>query len=330
MYNLASAGLSLAISAVIGLILIPILHRINFNQPFSEIGPVWHQKKKGTPTMGGFMFIISTVVAVAVSYFLLKGDSTTVMNGMDEFKLVAGVLLAMGFSLIGFIDDYIKVFKKRNLGLNEIQKMILQFLVIGIYMLCIWLHGDRSTILVVPFIGQFDLGFFYYPVMILFTVFFVNAVNLTDGVDGLSASVTFMVSCSFLVIGGILTKPTLSIFASALAGGLIGYLIYNFYPAKVFMGDTGSMFMGGCVVAFAFMTGMPFILILCGIVYLCEAGSVILQVLSVKIRKKRLFKMTPIHHSFELSGYTEKAIVFLFSFAAILGGAVAVLSLYLM
>ena len=329
-YNLLAAGLSFGLSAVLGLLLIPVLHKINFDQPFSEIGPVWHKKKKGTPTMGGFMFIISTIVACTVVYLLLKGDGSVTLFGMDEFKLVAGLLMALGFSLIGFIDDYIKVIKKRNLGLNEIQKLVMQFVVIGVYLLCVWLHGDHSTILVIPFVGQFDIGLWYYPLMILFTLFFVNAVNLTDGVDGLSSSVTFMVCCAFLVIGGLMTKPTLSLAASALAGGLLGYLIYNFYPAKVFMGDTGSRFMGGCVIAFSFMTGMPLLLVLAGIVYVCEAGSVVLQVLSVKIRKKRLFKMTPIHHSFELSGYSEKAIVFLFSLTALVGGALAVLSIYLM
>ena len=204
----------------------------------------------------------------------------------------------------------------------------MQFLIAAAYLACLYLSGDTSTMVIIPFIGQINLGLFYYPLAVLFIVFAVNAVNLTDGIDGLASSVTFVASIVFLIICSILSLTKMSLLAVSLAAGCLGFLVWNFHPAKVFMGDTGSMFLGGAVTALAFGIGNPVILVLVGIIYMVEALSVVLQVISFKTTGKRIFKMSPIHHHFELSGWSEVKIVLVFSGVTLLFGAIAVWSVF--
>ena len=238
--------------------------------------------------------------------------------------------MALSFVLIGFIDDYIKVVKKRNLGLTAKQKTVLQFLVSAAYLTCLALSGD--TVTKIPFVGAVDvskgIGLIYWPIALLFIYGFVNAVNLTDGIDGLCSSVTMVISVCFMVLSGILQNRALSVLACSVAGGCCGFLCWNLKPAKVFMGDTGSLFLGGAVVALAFSTGYPIVLLLAGILYLLEALSVIIQVTYYKKTKKRIFKMTPIHHHFEMSGWSENKIVTVFSGVTLLGCVAAILLVY--
>jgi len=327
-----TAIIALGGTAILGFFLIPILRKLKFGQTIKEIGPTWHKGKQGTPTMGGLMFIGGMVAAMAIGYIVLRMSSAqNIADGTvtAEVRLWAGLLMALAYGFVGFVDDYIKVVKKRNLGLNAKQKLVMQFLIAVAYLVCLFIAGDRSTIVPIPFIGQLDLGLFYYPIMLLVIVGAVNAVNLTDGVDGLASSVTFVVGVSFIFICSILDQSRLTLMAVSLAAGCIGFLIWNFHPAKVFMGDTGSMFLGGMVVALAFGVGNPVILVFVGIIYFIEALSDILQIGSYKLFKKRIFKMAPIHHHFEMSGWSENKIVFVFSAVTLVFGILAILSIYL-
>ncbi len=327
--NIFVAIIAFGVTALLGFGLIPVLKRLKFGQTIREDGPTWHKGKQGTPTMGGIMFIAGTLAAVAVGYLVLRLSGVGSSIGMADIRLWAGLFVAFAFGFVGFVDDYIKVVKKQNLGLKPKQKLIMQLLIAIAYLACIYLAGDHSTIIPIPFIGQIDLGLFYYPLMVLVMLGTVNAVNLTDGVDGLASSVTFVVGLAFILICSMLSAANMSLLAVALASGCLGFLVWNFHPAKVFMGDTGSMFLGGAVVALAFGVGNPLLLVLVGIIYLAEAGSVILQVISFKTTGKRIFKMSPIHHHFEMSGWKENKIVFVFSAVTILFGALAVWSVYL-
>jgi len=324
-----TAVLAFAITAILGIWFVPFLHKVKYGQPINDIGPTWHKNKQGTPTMGGILFIIGILVAVTVGYIVYNFQSENILvhtYEMNVIRLFSGLVMALAFGFMGFIDDYIKVVRKRNLGLTALQKIILQTLISGAYLATLYVKGDTSTIIVLPFFGQLNLGVLYYPVMMLFIIFMVNAVNLTDGIDGLAASVTFVVSACFMLIAGMLAFNEMNILATAVAGAMIGYLVWNFYPAKVFMGDTGSMFLGGLVVAMGYGVGLPAFLIPIGIVYICEAGSVVLQVASFKLTGKRIFKMSPIHHHFEMSGFSEVRIVALFSLVAAVGCIFSVLA----
>ncbi|RPF48005.1 phospho-N-acetylmuramoyl-pentapeptide-transferase [Hydrogenoanaerobacterium saccharovorans] len=324
-----TAVLAFAITAILGIWFVPFLHKVKYGQPINDIGPTWHKNKQGTPTMGGILFIIGILVAVTVGYIVYNFQSENILvhtYEMNVIRLFSGLVMALAFGFMGFIDDYIKVVRKRNLGLTALQKIILQTLISGAYLATLYVKGDTSTIIVLPFFGQLNLGVLYYPVMMLFIIFMVNAVNLTDGIDGLAASVTFVVSACFMLIAGMLAFNEMNILATAVAGAMIGYLVWNFHPAKVFMGDTGSMFLGGLVVAMGYGVGLPAFLIPIGIVYICEAGSVVLQVASFKLTGKRIFKMSPIHHHFEMSGFSEVRIVALFSLVAAVGCILSVLA----
>ena len=315
-----AAAVAAIVTALTGFKLIPFLRKIHFGQTILDIGPRWHKSKQGTPIMGGFMFIIGILVAVIVAYVAAAlVVPEVVQNKAYNLKLFAGIIMAHGFSFIGFLDDYIKAVKKRNLGLNEKQKLILQFIVAAVYMVLLYCAGDSSTIVAFPFLGQINLSFFYYPLAMVGIVFLVNAVNLTDGIDGLSSSVTFVVALGFLVISGMLSVAPMSILSAALAGGCLGFLFWNIHPAKVFMRDTGSMFLGGMVVSLGFGVNFPLVLVFAGILYIIEALSVVIQVTSFKLTGKRVFKMSPIHHHFEMSGYGENKIVILFSAVALIG-----------
>lgn len=327
---IAAAVIAFAVSAVLGKFLIPFLRKIKFGQTIKENGPVWHKSKQGTPNMGGFMFIIGSVVGILVGLILLKvlWKEPLGLSAVNSVKLFGGLGMALIFGFIGFLDDYIKDVKKRNLGLNAKQKLIMQFFTAVAYLLSVYLAGDTSTTVIFPFFGQLDLGFFYYVIMILFILFLSNAVNLTDGIDGLAASVTFLVCISVLIMSGVLGFLGIGVYASALAGGLLGFLIYNFHPAKVFMGDTGSMFLGGSVLALGFGINLPVLILLFGIIYVVEAMSVVLQVISFQTTGKRIFKMSPIHHHFEMCGWSEGKIVGVFSLVTLVGCIVSIIAVF--
>lgn len=328
-WTVAAAAIAFAVSAIIGHWLIPYLRRLHFGQTILEIGPNWHKNKQGTPTMGGLMFIAGILISVAVCFAgsaLSDGAIIAPMEKIHNVRLVSGILMALAFGVMGFADDYVKVAKKRNLGLTAKQKLVCQFIIAAIYLWSLYLGGDTTTTVIIPFIGQLKLGVLYYPLCAIGIVFITNSVNLTDGLDGLSSSVTVMASLGLLGAAAVLGVAQVSIMAAAVAGGCLGFLIYNFYPAKVFMGDTGSMFLGGCVVAMAFGIGMPLILAFCGIIYVVESMSVVLQVISFKTTGKRIFKMSPIHHHFEMCGYSEVQIVFAFAGVTLLMSVLTVLA----
>ena len=312
------------ITGLLGYFMVPFLHKIKFGQTIREVGPSWHKNKQGTPTMGGIMFIIGSSVAavICIAFLWLNGSAETQLMLV---KVMAGALMAVGFGIVGFLDDYISIKKHRNLGLTEIQKIILQFIIVGAYLLSVALAGG-TTETVIPFLGSVDLGFFYYILAAVFIVGMVNAVNFTDGIDGLNTSVTLVVALVFSVIAMLLNRVGLSLYAAAIVGAMIGFLFWNANPAKVFMGDTGSLFLGGAVCALAFGVNMPILLILIGIIYIVEILSVVLQVTYFKISHgKRIFKMAPIHHHFEMCGWNENKICFVFSGVTLLAGIIGVL-----
>lgn len=296
---IVSAVLSFLIAAILGPLLIPVLHRLKFGQEIREIGPSWHKKKSGTPTMGGFIFIIPVIICT-----LLFAKSRTDMG-------ISLMLFALSFGLVGFADDYIKVVKKRNLGLTEKQKFLLQLL-FSVLFVIIAVYGLEliDTAVVIPVWGrELDLGIFYIPLALFVLIGCTNSVNLTDGVDGLAASVTVVV-CAFLAImAHMMEQYAISLVNVICTGALLGFLLFNKHPAKVFMGDTGSLFLGGVVCSSALLLKNPIILIVIGGVYVLETLSVIIQVASFKLTGKRVFKMSPIHHHFEMCGWSERRIV---------------------
>ena len=322
-----TALLAFGITSLMGFWLIPLLRKVKYGQTILDIGPVWHKNKQGTPTMGGFLFIAGVLVAVTIGYlvYMNVGGGESEISPIFGTRLFAGMVMAMAFAFLGFVDDYIKVVKKRNLGLTAGQKMVMQILIAAIYLVILYLAGDTSTVLRIPFIGSLDLGLFYYPVaLFILIVGTVNAVNLTDGIDGLAGSVTFVAALGFMIIAALLSIYEMQLLAVAVAGAMLGFLVWNFHPAKVFMGDTGSMFLGGLVVAMGFGLGLPFLIAMIGIIYLIETLSVMLQVASFKLTGKRIFKMSPIHHHFEMSGWGEVKIVSVFSLITAVGCALAV------
>ena len=299
--------ISFAISALLGPVVIPFLHRLKFGQYIREEGPKAHQKKSGTPTMGGVIFIISVTVT---SLFFVR-----------EYPLILPVLFTtLGFGIIGFLDDYIKVVKKRNLGLTEIQKLAGQIAITAIFTFYLLNYTDVGTRILIPFTGGFEDGLYLeFPVW-LFVVFIffvvlgtVNGTNFTDGLDGLLSSVTVLVAVFFTVVA-IAVRSGLHPITGAVVGALLGFLLFNVYPAKVFMGDTGSLALGGFVASTAIVLKMPIFIVIVGIIYLVEILSVIIQVTYFKVTGgKRIFKMAPIHHHFELSGWPETKVVAIFS-----------------
>ncbi len=325
---LAVAAIGFAVSSVSGYFLIPYLHKLHFGQTILDIGPSWHKNKQGTPTMGGFMFIFAILIASVVGYFMLSQGKNDLWHGtqVEIARYWGTILLAVSFGIIGFVDDYIKVVKKRNLGLTAIQKLIMQFVAAGLYMLILYTAGDTSTVLIIPFLGQLDLGLVYFPLCVVGIVYITNSVNLTDGLDGLCGSVTCVSALGFMMVSAAMGFGGINLLSTALAAACLGFLVWNFYPAKVFMGDTGSMFLGGMVTGLAFGVGMPLILAFLGIIYICESMSVVLQVISFKTTGKRIFKMSPIHHHFEMCGLSEVKIDFAFSAVTAVGAVLAVLA----
>lgn len=322
--------IAFVVTYALGLPGIPLLKRLKFGQTIRDEGPEWHKSKEGTPTMGGVFIVVGVVVGVAAAMGMSSvfgGDLSVEFNRNLSFtKLFAGLGLGIGMGLIGFIDDYIKVVKKRNLGLTASQKTVLQALVTVAYLISLVFAGLRTTY--IPFVGEISvvsgLGIVFWPIAFFFIYGFTNAVNLTDGIDGLASSVTLVVACGFMFIAGSLNLLGANIIAAALAGASVGFLTWNWHPAKVFMGDTGSMFLGGMVVALAFAVDRPIYLILMGVIYLIEALSVVLQVFWFKRTGKRLLKMSPIHHHFEKSGWKEVKIVLVFSAVTLIACGICV------
>ena len=308
-------------AALLGKVLIPVLHRLKFGQTIREEGPAWHRAKQGTPTMGGVLFIIGSLaaalLAIIAGQFLLpvkvfSGTSLTLT------KLFGGMLLALCCGAIGFVDDYIKVVKKRNLGLTASQKLFAQLLVAAGYAISVYMAGGSQ--LYIPFFGLVDWGVWFIPFCMFVVVAMTNATNLTDGIDGLCGTVSFVAALFFLIQAGMLEYVGQGLLAAAFAGSLAGFLVWNLHPAKVFMGDTGSLFIGGLLCALAFGVNQPFLLVPVGVVYIAENLSVMLQVGYFKLTHgKRLFKMAPLHHHFEMCGWSEARIVTVFSLVTLLG-----------
>ena len=317
--SIISAVISFAVTALLGYIVIPFLHNLKFGQTILDIGPKWHKNKQGTPTMGGIMMILGVLVSLAIVISISLSIGGRFSGELkDTYRLsflASGVGMALCMSAIGFIDDYIKVVKKRNLGLTAKQKTFLQLAVSAGYLVCLNLAGMHTTY--IPFIGDVNiisgLGLVFWPIALFFIYGFTNAVNLTDGLDGLASTVTLVVACAFMLVAGRFNIISINVLSAALAGACAGFVVWNAKPAKVFMGDTGSMFLGGMVVALSFGINRPILLVFAGCLYFIEAISVMLQVAYYKKTKKRLFKMAPLHHHFEMSGYSEQKVVFLFS-----------------
>lgn len=300
---------SFLLSAVLLHFIIPILKDKKIKQHLLEIGPD-HKAKAGTPTMGGIGFIMAILLAlcgVSVFYFVRGRQS-------ELIPLALTLALALMNGLIGFVDDFCKLMKKQNQGLKAHQKAFLQVVAALIYVFLLVKLGHLDTSLHIPFTDIWvELGFVYYIFAIFTIVGMVNSVNLTDGIDGLAGSVTLVVFAFFSVLGLTFMHSSLSLLSAALVGGMLGFLLYNLHPAKVFMGDTGSLFLGGAVTGAAFIIDEPMIVFIVGAMYAMESLSVILQVGSFKLRNKRIFKMAPIHHHFEKCGWKEGKIVTVFS-----------------
>lgn len=334
--------IAFGISAALGFVIIPWLRKLNFGQTILEIGPSWHKSKQGTPNMGGFMFIIGIIISLivsavlSVSVFKANIETNDIMNKQshrDLVLMISGLLLALGCAIVGFADDYIKIRLKRNEGLSAKQKTLGQLLVTVGFVATLWISHNTSWS--IPFIGtvNFEKNAFTAIVFWLLSIFIiygcVNSVNLTDGIDGLCSSVTVTVAVAFIIIGQMMSYLGLQIFAGALLGGVLGFLCWNWNPAKTFMGDTGSLFLGGMVVALGFMCKCPIILLPIGIVYVCETMSDIIQIGYFKITHgKRVFKMAPIHHHFEMCGWKEKKICVVFSAVNAVGCIIGILLLY--
>ena len=302
---IVTAAIACALSALIGYLLLPVLRALKAGQSIREVGPTWHNNKAGTPMMGGLMFIFALIICLLIAIPVMK-----------DYSVFYVLALALCFGLVGFLDDFTKVKYKRNLGLTAIQKMLLQMSVSAIFLYALYRQGTLVTALYIPFV---NVHVAMHPLVYIFISMFimvgcVNAVNLTDGVDGLCGSVTVPVMVFFTAAAVAQNKMDLALMPAALVGALIAYLFYNWHPAKVFMGDTGSLFLGGAVCGLAFALNMPLILVMVGSIYIIETLSVILQVGYFKLTHgKRLFKMSPIHHHFEMCGWKEVKIVLVFS-----------------
>lgn len=312
--------IAFAISAILCPVVIPFLHKLKFGQQVREDGPQAHLKKQGTPTMGGLVILTSIVVT---SLFYLK----------DYPKIIPVLFVTVGFGIIGFMDDYIKIVMKRSEGLNPVQKLVGQFVITGVFAYYLLKSGEVGTAALIPFTGGFktghmlNLGILFVPFVFFVMLGTDNGVNFTDGLDGLCTSVTILVA-TFMTIVALGEQSGISPITGAVVGSLLGFLLFNVYPAKVFMGDTGSLALGGFVAASAFMMQMPLFIPIVGLIYLVEVLSVIMQVSYFKATGgKRIFKMAPIHHHFELCGWSETRVVAVFSITTAILCLVAYLGL---
>ncbi|MBO7743879.1 phospho-N-acetylmuramoyl-pentapeptide-transferase [Paenibacillus sp. MWE-103] len=310
---LLSIGASFLLSVLFGPLFIPLLRRLKFGQQIREEGPQSHLKKKGTPTMGGIIILLAVLLA-----FLKFSDKT------NEFWVL--LIACLGFGLVGFLDDYIKIAFKRSLGLTAFQKLFGQLLFSVI--ICVLLHHmHHSTVIGIPGTSTtIDFGWFYYPFVVIMLFATTNAVNFTDGVDGLLGGTGAVAFTAFTILALHASEHESAIFSATMIGALLGFLVFNAHPAKVFMGDSGSLGIGGGMAAVAILTKTEILLVVIGGVFVLEMLSVILQVGSFKLRGKRIFKMSPIHHHFELSGWGEWKVVTVFWFV---GAVFAAIGLYL-
>ncbi len=332
--------ISFGVTGALGFVIIPWLRKLKFGQTILDIGPSWHKSKQGTPNMGGIMFIIGISLSFAVTALTaylsgaeLESDYSAMLIGREKVLLIAGLFLALGCGLVGFLDDFTKIKLKRNEGLTPKQKTFGQLIMTFGYILTLWLSHNTSWY--IPFVGTVSFEKNIFTAIIFWVLSFfiiygcVNSVNLTDGIDGLCSSVTTTVAIAFIVISAFQGFLGLGIFAGALLGGVLGFLCWNWNPAKTFMGDTGSLFLGGMVVALGYLCKSPILLLPIGIVYVCETMSDIIQIGYFKITHgKRVFKMAPIHHHFEMCGWKEKKICVVFSLVNAIGCAVGVALLY--
>lgn len=331
----AVCAVSAATAFILGIILykifIPLLRKVKLGQKILEIGPSWHKSKEGTPNLGGLFFIIAASAALAVGLLMIKNLYTPEKGGLPFSDVLVRVLTLFGLALlqglIGFVDDYVKLFKKRNKGLSAVQKLILQFLSVAVYLFANAYFNGSDTVIDFPWGQSADLGIFYYFIMILAIVYIINCANLTDGIDGLAGSVAFIIIVMLLLFGLNVAGFGLYIPCAAMIGALLAFLVFNFHPAKIFMGDTGSLFLGGFVVGAVMLTGNEFVLIPVSIIWIIEGLSVVIQVISFKLTGKRVFKMSPIHHHFEKCGWSEVKIVAVFSLVTVIFSA---LSYYLL
>ena len=312
---------SFVLALILGRFTVPALRALKAGQSIREIGPNWHRSKEGTPTMGGVIFILPMILCILMSIpQIVAGDLT----------LVYLLLFTLIFGAIGFLDDFVKVKFKRNLGLTALQKFLLQLAAAGCFLVLLRFNGNLNGDLYIPFFNvTWHINWIVYLIFAMFVIVgCVNAVNLTDGVDGLATGVTMPVMMFFVVASVAAKNDTLALFPAVLLGGLAGFLCYNFHPAKVFMGDTGSLFLGAAVSAMAFALDMPLILILVGIIYIIETLSVILQTGYFKLTHgKRIFKMSPIHHHFEMCGWSEVKIFTVFTAVTVVACALAYLGI---
>lgn len=299
--------IAFGLSALMGPIVIPVLRRLKMGQTEREDGVASHLEKAGTPTMGGVIILGSVLIT---SLFYIK----------DYPKIIPILLVTLGFGVIGFLDDYLKVVKKRSDGLYPKQKMALQIIVTGVFAIYLEKFTDVSMEMLIPFSGgkYLNISWLAYVVLFIAVIGTVNGVNFTDGLDGLAGSVTVLVA-TFFTVAAIGMKSGIEPITCAVAGALLGFLLFNVYPAKVFMGDTGSLALGGFVASTAYMLQMPLFIIIVGLIYLIEVLSVVIQVTYFKkTGGKRIFKMAPIHHHFELCGWSETRVVAVFSIITIL------------
>ena len=312
---LTTAAIANGVVLFLGPFLIPLLHKLKFGQSIREEGPASHKVKSGTPTMGGIFLIAGIVIAT-----LIRADFTA-----DTFL---ALFIVVGHFFLGFADDYIKVVKKRNLGLRAWQKLLGQIIIAAVTIYIATNYLGIETTIWVPFVDDtIDLGALYYVLVLLVIVGASNAVNLTDGLDGLASGCMAIAAGTYCVVAMIMLKSDLAIFCAATVGACIGFLFFNFHPAKVFMGDTGSLALGGAFAAMGILTHTELVLIVIGFVFVCEAMSVILQVISFQTTGKRIFRMSPIHHHFELGGWSEVKVVLVFWTVALIGGILGVILL---
>ena len=311
-----TAIIAFLIVVILGPIFIPMLAKFKFGQTVRDDGPQTHLLKNGTPTMGGVLMIIAILI-------------TGLTRAQINKDLLVGLICITGFGFVGFLDDIIKIKMKRSLGLKAYQKIVLQFAIAFFVAYYQYSASPSATQIMIPFTDYIiNLGSLYVPIMMFIIIGTVNAVNLTDGLDGLASGVTLIVSIFFMMLAISVANNDVAILAAATGGACLGFLGFNSYPAKVFMGDTGSMALGGAVVAFAVLTNSVLLIPIVGGIYFAEALSVIIQVLSFKLTGKRVFKMAPIHHHFEQCGWPETRVVFIFWIATVVLAWIGIIAVF--
>ena len=314
--TITAIAVTFGLTAILGYAIIPLLRRMKFGQSIREEGPEAHLKKAGTPTMGGLIFLLAILVATPILSYIY---------GVLTTQTLVLLLVLIGFGLIGFLDDFIIVVMKRNLGLTSLQKLIGQ-IIISIFAFFLLKLGPFDTVISIPFTSfEIDMGIFYVVFLIFWLVGFSNAINLTDGLDGLVSGTSSIAFTAFGILAVSYGQSDIAMFSFVVSGAMLGFLLFNMKPARVFMGDTGSLALGGALAMISILIKQEFLLLVIGLVYVIETLSVIIQVISFKTTGKRVFKMSPIHHHFELSGWSEWKVVLVFWGVAFLAAIVPVL-----